>query len=216
MPPSRSKSPTLREFDYVAPALSLNALRARSLSSERPDNAALMHLKSLIDPKGIPTLEPCVQDNVAGWQIEIAYDSVRRSAEAIDKQSGQPVPFTMAYWFAWQACYFKNGTVQRPSWEKNCMSKGAFIILAAGDTHESLRRVVNAFMGALEYIERTSPPLWSVDVPYFRVMSLVKGYEFYALDQDWGLPTPRSKTWKWPAPPQPIAAITRFALRGGL
>jgi hypothetical protein len=33
------------------------------------------------------------------------------------------------------------------------MSKAAFIILAAGDTHESLGRVVNAFMGALEYIE---------------------------------------------------------------
>ncbi len=31
------------------------------------------------------------------------------------------------------------------------MSKAAFIILAAGDTHESLGRVVNAFMGALEY-----------------------------------------------------------------
>lgn len=33
------------------------------------------------------------------------------------------------------------------------MSKAAFIILAAGDTHESMGRVVNAFMGALEYIE---------------------------------------------------------------
>jgi hypothetical protein len=33
------------------------------------------------------------------------------------------------------------------------MSKATFIILAAGDTHESLGRVVNAFMGALEYIE---------------------------------------------------------------
>jgi hypothetical protein len=33
------------------------------------------------------------------------------------------------------------------------MSKAAFIILAAGDTHESLGRVVNAFMGTLEYIE---------------------------------------------------------------
>ena len=31
------------------------------------------------------------------------------------------------------------------------MSKAAFVILAAGDTHESLGRVVNAFMGALEY-----------------------------------------------------------------
>ncbi len=31
------------------------------------------------------------------------------------------------------------------------MSKAAFIILAAGDTHESLGRVVNAFMGAYEY-----------------------------------------------------------------
>lgn len=33
------------------------------------------------------------------------------------------------------------------------MSKAAFVILAAGDTHESLGRVVNAMMGALEYIE---------------------------------------------------------------
>lgn len=31
------------------------------------------------------------------------------------------------------------------------MSKAAFVILAAGDTHESVGRVVNAFMGALEY-----------------------------------------------------------------
>ncbi len=31
------------------------------------------------------------------------------------------------------------------------MSKAAFVILAAGDTPESLGRVVNAFMGALEY-----------------------------------------------------------------
>ena len=31
------------------------------------------------------------------------------------------------------------------------MKKVAFIILAAGDTHESLGRVVNALMGALEY-----------------------------------------------------------------
>ena len=31
------------------------------------------------------------------------------------------------------------------------MTKVAFIILAAGDTHESLGRVVNALMGALEY-----------------------------------------------------------------
>lgn len=37
------------------------------------------------------------------------------------------------------------------------MSKAAFIILAAGDTHESLGRVVNALMGALEYVERNEP-----------------------------------------------------------
>ncbi len=35
------------------------------------------------------------------------------------------------------------------------MSKAAFIILAAGDTHESLGRVVNAFMGALEYAKES-------------------------------------------------------------
>jgi hypothetical protein len=45
------------------------------------------------------------------------------------------------------------------------MSKAAFIILAAGDTHESFGRVVNVFMGALEFIERTSAPLRSIDVP---------------------------------------------------
>ncbi len=33
------------------------------------------------------------------------------------------------------------------------MIKVAFIILAAGDTHESLGRVVNALMGAFEYVE---------------------------------------------------------------
>jgi hypothetical protein len=33
------------------------------------------------------------------------------------------------------------------------MSKAAFVILAAGDTGESLGRVMNALMGALEYIE---------------------------------------------------------------
>lgn len=37
------------------------------------------------------------------------------------------------------------------------MSKAAFIILAAGDTHESLGRVVNALMGALEYVEAGDP-----------------------------------------------------------
>lgn len=31
------------------------------------------------------------------------------------------------------------------------MSKAAFVILAAGDTHESLGRVVNAPIGALEH-----------------------------------------------------------------
>jgi len=36
-------------------------------------------------------------------------------------------------------------------------SKAAFIILAAGDTHESLGRVVNALMGALEYLESGDP-----------------------------------------------------------
>jgi hypothetical protein len=33
------------------------------------------------------------------------------------------------------------------------MSKTAFVILAAGDTPESLGRVVNALMGALEYAD---------------------------------------------------------------
>jgi hypothetical protein len=33
------------------------------------------------------------------------------------------------------------------------MSKAAFVILAAGNQPESLGRVVNALMGALEYIE---------------------------------------------------------------
>ena len=35
------------------------------------------------------------------------------------------------------------------------MSKAAFIILAAGDTHESMGRVVNAFMGAYEYAKES-------------------------------------------------------------
>ncbi len=33
------------------------------------------------------------------------------------------------------------------------MAKAAFIILAAGDTPESMGRVVNAFMGAYEYVK---------------------------------------------------------------
>jgi Protein of unknown function (DUF3179) len=48
-----------------------------------------------------------VQDNVGDQQIEVAYDSVRGSADVINKQDGQPIPFTMAYWFAWQAFYPK-------------------------------------------------------------------------------------------------------------
>lgn len=51
------------------------------------------------------TKQKRVQDNVAGRQIEVVYDLARRSTEVIDKQSGQPIPFTMSYWFAWQAFY---------------------------------------------------------------------------------------------------------------
>jgi Protein of unknown function (DUF3179) len=51
--------------------------------------------------------ETPVQDNVAGAQIEIAYDPARQSAEITDKQNGQAVAYTMAYWFAWQAFYPK-------------------------------------------------------------------------------------------------------------
>jgi len=49
--------------------------------------------------------QPRLEDNVGGAQIELAYDPVQRSAEIINKQDGRPVPFTMAYWFAWQAFY---------------------------------------------------------------------------------------------------------------
>ncbi len=35
------------------------------------------------------------------------------------------------------------------------MSKSAFVILAAGDTPESLGRVVNAFMAAYEYAQES-------------------------------------------------------------
>jgi hypothetical protein len=48
-----------------------------------------------------------LEDNVAGTQIELAYDPVTRRAEITNKQNGQAVPFTMAYWFAWQAFYPK-------------------------------------------------------------------------------------------------------------
>ena len=51
--------------------------------------------------------QPRVQDNVAGQQIEIAYDPVTRGAQIVEKQKGASVPFTMAYWFAWQAFYPK-------------------------------------------------------------------------------------------------------------
>jgi len=36
-------------------------------------------------------------------------------------------------------------------------SKAAFVVLAASDAHESLGRVVNALMGALEYVESGDP-----------------------------------------------------------
>jgi hypothetical protein len=49
--------------------------------------------------------EQRVQDNVANTQIELAYNRATRSAEIVDKQNGQPIPFTIAYWFAWQAFY---------------------------------------------------------------------------------------------------------------
>jgi Protein of unknown function (DUF3179) len=48
-----------------------------------------------------------LEDNVAGTQIELAYDPATRRAEITNKQNSQPVPFTMAYWFAWQAFYPK-------------------------------------------------------------------------------------------------------------
>ncbi len=54
-----------------------------------------------------------VQDNVAGQQIEISYDPARRSAEIVNKQNGAPVPFAMAYWFAWQAFYPKTELFRR-------------------------------------------------------------------------------------------------------
>jgi hypothetical protein len=57
--------------------------------------------------------ETRVQDNVAGAQLEIAYDPARRTAEIIDKQNGTPVPFTIAYWFAWQAFYPKTELFRR-------------------------------------------------------------------------------------------------------
>jgi hypothetical protein len=50
--------------------------------------------------------EKRAQDTVAGQQIEIVYDPARRSTSITDQQS-QPVPYTMAYWFAWQAFYPK-------------------------------------------------------------------------------------------------------------
>jgi hypothetical protein len=37
--------------------------------------------------------------------------------------------------------------------KEKCVSKAAFVVLAAGDTHESLGQVVNALMGALEHLE---------------------------------------------------------------
>jgi hypothetical protein len=54
-----------------------------------------------------------VQDNVGGTQIEIAYDPANRSAEVIDKKSGQQIPFTLAYWFVWQAFYPKTELFRR-------------------------------------------------------------------------------------------------------
>jgi Protein of unknown function (DUF3179) len=49
--------------------------------------------------------EKRAQDNVAGRQIEIAYDLAKAGAEVTDKQTGKAIPSTMAYWFVWQAFY---------------------------------------------------------------------------------------------------------------
>lgn len=51
------------------------------------------------------TKEKRLQDNVGGEQIEIAYDLERRSPTVANKQTSEPIPYTMAFWFAWQAFY---------------------------------------------------------------------------------------------------------------
>lgn len=46
-----------------------------------------------------------VRDALGEVRIEISYDAAARRPAVIDAASGQPLPFVLAYWFAWQAFY---------------------------------------------------------------------------------------------------------------
>lgn len=46
-----------------------------------------------------------VRDYLRGVDLELAYDPESRQPTVLNAQSGEPVPFTLSYWFAWQAFY---------------------------------------------------------------------------------------------------------------
>ena len=49
--------------------------------------------------------QPHIKDRIAGQRILLTYDAAARSPSVKRESDGTSVPFTMAYWFAWQAFY---------------------------------------------------------------------------------------------------------------
>jgi hypothetical protein len=89
-------SETMFPVKWIRPELPKKSWVIGVIVNGRPKAYALEDLK-----------EPRLQDNVDGVQIDIAYDPAKRGAQVIDKQNGRPIPFTIVYWFAWQAFYPK-------------------------------------------------------------------------------------------------------------
>jgi Protein of unknown function (DUF3179) len=48
---------------------------------------------------------PGIDDRVGGEPIRITYDASARKPAVVHAETGEPLPYTMAYWFAWQAFY---------------------------------------------------------------------------------------------------------------
>ncbi len=46
-----------------------------------------------------------IRDRIGGERIIVTYDYAASSPSVKRESNGTPVPFTMAYWFAWQALY---------------------------------------------------------------------------------------------------------------
>ena len=46
-----------------------------------------------------------VSDSVGGQEVHVAYDPAGRQPSVVRTDTGEPVPYVMVYWFAWQAFY---------------------------------------------------------------------------------------------------------------